>query len=80
MMVRLSNVIQVIIDNALVSIEIVILVEQIFPHIFWTSCIVHNLYLTLKNICAAKNTKTNAITYNECHWIIMITRDAVLNF
>ena len=30
---------------------------------------VHTLNLTLKNICAVKNTEANEITYEECNWI-----------
>ncbi|KAI0516280.1 hypothetical protein KFK09_008952 [Dendrobium nobile] len=73
-----SNIIQVITDNAPVCRAAGLLVEQAYPHIFWTPCVVHTLNLALKNICAAKNTEANEITYNECHWITVIAGDAIV--
>ncbi|XP_020114911.1 uncharacterized protein LOC109728792 [Ananas comosus] len=51
------------------------LIEAQFPSIFWTPCVVHTLNLTLKNICAAKNTDANEITFDECSWITIIAED-----
>ncbi|KAG8380025.1 hypothetical protein BUALT_Bualt07G0150600 [Buddleja alternifolia] len=65
--VGFTNVVQVITDNAPVCKAAGLLVEQAYPHIFWTPCVVHTLNLALKNICAAKNTDANEITYDECH-------------
>ncbi|KAL8528384.1 hypothetical protein ACS0TY_005986 [Phlomoides rotata] len=67
--VGVSNVVQVITDNASVCKATGMLVEQAYPSVFWTPCIVHTLNLALKNICAAKNTESNEITYVECHCI-----------
>ncbi|XP_028551307.1 uncharacterized protein LOC110102601 [Dendrobium catenatum] len=53
-------------------------VQQTYPHIFWTPCVVHTLNLALKNICAAKNTEANEIIYAECHWITVVADDVVL--
>ncbi|KAL0413564.1 UNVERIFIED_CONTAM: hypothetical protein Sradi_1558100 [Sesamum radiatum] len=39
---------------------------------------VHTLNLALKNICAAKNTEANGITYEECHWITEIAASALM--
>ncbi|KAK9988926.1 hypothetical protein SO802_029165 [Lithocarpus litseifolius] len=47
-----------------------------YPKIFWTPCIVPTLNLALKNICAAKNTEKNEVTYEECSWITRIADDA----
>ncbi|KAG8383901.1 hypothetical protein BUALT_Bualt04G0062300 [Buddleja alternifolia] len=75
--VGVTNVVQVITDNAPVYKAVGLLVEHAYPHIFWTPCVVHTLNLALKNICAAKNTDTNEITYDECHWITEIATCAV---
>jgi hypothetical protein len=64
------KVVQVITDNA------AIIVEAEYPHIFWTPCVVHTLNLALKNICAAKNTENNEVTFEACHWITEIIDDA----
>ena len=45
------------------------LIEGEYPKIFWTPCVVHTFNLALKNICAAKNTEKNEVTYEECRWI-----------
>ena len=58
-----EKVVQVIIDNANVMKFVGALIEGEFPKIFWTPCLVHTLNLVLKNICAAKNTKKNKVTY-----------------
>ena len=58
-----EKVVQVIIDNANVMKFVGALIEGEFPKIFWTPCLVHILNLVLKNICAAKNTKKNKVTY-----------------
>ncbi|KAG8369343.1 hypothetical protein BUALT_Bualt14G0001500 [Buddleja alternifolia] len=78
MEVGFTNVVQVITDNAPVCKAAGLLVEQAYPHIFWTPCVVHTLNLALKNICAAKNTDANEITYDECHWITEIATSAVM--
>ena len=64
------------IDNANVMKSVVALIEGEYPKIFWTPCVVHTLNLVLKNICAAKNTKKNEVTYEECSWITRIADDA----
>ncbi|KAG8379144.1 hypothetical protein BUALT_Bualt07G0057600 [Buddleja alternifolia] len=76
--VGVTNVVQVITDNAPVCKAAGLLIEQAYPRIFWTPCVVHTLNLALKNICAAKNTDANEITYDECHWITEIATSAVM--
>ncbi|KAL0418818.1 UNVERIFIED_CONTAM: hypothetical protein Sradi_1295300 [Sesamum radiatum] len=76
--VGVTNVVQIITDNAPVCKAAGLLVEQTYPHVFWTPCVVHTLNLTLKNICAAKNTEANGITYDECHWITEIVASALM--
>ena len=71
-----EKVVQVIIDNANVMKFVGALIEGEFPKIFWTPCVVHTLNLALKNICVAKNTKKNEVTYEECSWITRIADDA----
>ncbi|XP_065849995.1 uncharacterized protein [Euphorbia lathyris] len=69
-----SNVVQVITDNAPVCRAAGLLVENEFPHIYWTPCVVHTLNLALKEICAPKD--TNVETYSECNWIAEVASDA----
>ncbi|XP_030963396.1 uncharacterized protein LOC115984517 [Quercus lobata] len=60
-----EKVVQVITDNANVMKAAGALIEGEYPKIFWTPCVVHTLNLALKNICAAKNTEKNEVTYEE---------------
>ncbi|XP_057793012.1 uncharacterized protein LOC131009614 [Salvia miltiorrhiza] len=76
--VGVPNVVQVITDDAPVCKAAGMLVEQAYPSVFWTPCVVHTLNLALKNICAAKNTESNEITYAECRWISEIAASAVM--
>ncbi|KAG8372495.1 hypothetical protein BUALT_Bualt12G0072000 [Buddleja alternifolia] len=80
--VGVTNVVQVVTDNAPVCKVAGLLVEETYPHIFWIPCVVHTLNLALKNICAAKNTEANDVTYVECHWItqIIATTTMIRNF
>ena len=71
-----EKVVQVITDNASVMKSAGALIEGEYPKIFWTPCVVNTLNLALKNICAAKNTKKNEVTYEECSWITHIANDA----
>jgi len=64
-----EKVVQVITDNTNVMKSAGALIEGEYPKIFWTPCVVHTLNLALKNICAAKNTEKNEVTYEECSWI-----------
>ncbi|KAL0423253.1 UNVERIFIED_CONTAM: hypothetical protein Sradi_0860100 [Sesamum radiatum] len=76
--VGVANVVQIITDNAPVCKVAGLLVEQTYPHVFWTPCVVHTLNLALKNICATKNNEANGITYEECHWITEIVASALM--
>ena len=38
----------------------------------------HTLNLALKNICAAKNTETNALNYEQCNWITEVSNYALI--
>ena len=58
-----EKVVQVITNNANVMKAAGALIEGEYPKIFWTPCVVHTLNLVLKNICAAKNTEKNEVTY-----------------
>ena len=62
----MDNVVQVITDNAKNCAGAGALVHQMYPHIFWTPCVVHTLNLALQNICASKNVENNMITFDEC--------------
>ncbi|PKA49076.1 hypothetical protein AXF42_Ash010760 [Apostasia shenzhenica] len=72
-----EKVVQIITDNAPVCKAAGALIEEQFPHIFWTPCVVHILNLALKNICSAKHVEDNEITYEECHWISEVANDTV---
>ena len=71
-----DKVVQVITDNASVMKYVGALIKGEYPKIFWTTCVVHTLNLALKNICAAKKTEKNEVTYEEHSWIICIADDA----
>ncbi|KAK9019125.1 hypothetical protein V6N11_034164 [Hibiscus sabdariffa] len=72
-----QNVVQIITDNASNCKGAGEIIESMYPHIYWTPCVVHILNLALKNICLAKNTKGNEETYGLCNWITEIHGDAV---
>ena len=72
------NMAQIIIDNAQACKAASVIVEGDYPRTFWTPYVVHTLNLTLKNKCAVKNTEANEITYEECNWIIDISRDVII--
>ncbi|KAG5151812.1 hypothetical protein JHK84_028284 [Glycine max] len=73
-----SNVVQIVTDNATICKAAGLMIEAEFPSIYRTPCVVHTLYLSLKNICAAKNTeKKNNVVYEECSWITQIADDAM---
>ncbi|XP_024014013.1 uncharacterized protein LOC112088091 [Eutrema salsugineum] len=72
-----QNVVQIITDNAPNCKAAGEHIESLFPHIYWTPCVVHTLNLALKNICAAKSTEGNAATYEECNWITVVHGDAL---
>ena len=71
-----EKVVQVITDNGKVLKAAGALIEGEYPKIFWTPCVVHILDLALKNICTAKKTEKNEVTYEDCRWITRIADDA----
>ena len=73
-----QNVVQIITDNDQACKAPGAIMEEHYPHIFWTYCVVHTLNLVLKNICAVKNTEVNEITYEECNWITDVSGDAII--
>ncbi|XP_057723564.1 uncharacterized protein LOC130939478 [Arachis stenosperma] len=73
--VGLSNVVQIVTDNAPVCKAAGLLIEAEFSSVFWTPCVVHTLNFALKDICAAKNTEKNNFVYQECSWITQIADD-----
>ncbi|KAK9047552.1 hypothetical protein V6N11_053391 [Hibiscus sabdariffa] len=68
----IANLMKEVIDEGAGEI-----IESMYPHIYWTPCVVHTLNLALKNICSAKNTEGNEETYDLCNWITEIHGDAV---
>ncbi|KAL5134361.1 hypothetical protein HKD37_03G007538 [Glycine soja] len=72
-----SNVVQIVMDNAVVCKVAGLIIEVEFPSIYWTPCVVHTLNLALKNMYAAKNTEKNNVAYEECSWITHIADDAI---
>nr|XP_023919017.1 uncharacterized protein LOC112030572 [Quercus suber] len=56
-----EHVVQIITDNASVMKAAGSIVEAEYPHIFWSPCVVHTLNLTLRNICAPKNSLQNEL-------------------
>ncbi|KAK9018754.1 hypothetical protein V6N11_033801 [Hibiscus sabdariffa] len=72
-----QNVVQIINDNASNCKGAGEIIESMYPHIYWTPCVVHTLNLALKNICSAKNIEGNEETYDLCHWITEVHGDVV---
>ncbi|XP_052204042.1 uncharacterized protein LOC127809319 [Diospyros lotus] len=73
-----QKIVQIITDNSANCKGAGKIIEGMFPHIYWTPCIVHTLNLALKNICAARNLESNQETYDECHWITEVHGDALV--
>ncbi|XP_010669931.1 uncharacterized protein LOC104887046 [Beta vulgaris subsp. vulgaris] len=61
-----EKVVQVITDNGANFKAAGALIEDKYPHIFWTLCIVHCLNLALKAICEPSE---KAAHYIECKWV-----------
>ncbi|PWA84533.1 hypothetical protein CTI12_AA157980 [Artemisia annua] len=72
-----QNVVQIITDNAANCKGAGEIIEGLYPHIYWTPCVVHTLNLALKNICAARNTENNSEVYASCHWITEVHGEVV---
>jgi hypothetical protein len=73
-----QNVVQVITNNAPVCRAAGMLVEEQYPHIFWTPCVVEIINLVIKNICEAKDMEATDVIYDECRWITTIIADAMV--
>ena len=71
-----QHVVQIITDNASIMKAARSIVEVEYPHIFWSSCVVHTRNLALRNICAPKNSLQNEVAYNECNWIAQVSNEA----
>lgn len=69
-----ANVVQVVTDNAANCRAAGLLVEQKYPRIFWTPCVVHSLDLALKNIGAIRSEEDPE--YEHCNWISEVVSDA----
>ncbi|KAL9242469.1 hypothetical protein vseg_016462 [Gypsophila vaccaria] len=80
-----SNVVQVITENASHCREAGVLIEKVYPHVFWTPCVAHTLDLALKKICYPQNTEDNTSAYRECSWItevvscVKMVKDFIVN-
>lgn len=72
-----EKVVQVITDNAANCKAAGEIIAGMFPHIYWTLCVVHTLNLALKSICAAKNVQSNQETYELCNWITVVHDDVM---
>lgn len=70
-----KNVVQVIKNNARICKGAGMIIEDLFPKVFWTPCVVHTLNLALKNLCTAKHIEKNEVVWIECNWIIQIIDD-----
>ncbi|KAD5803581.1 hypothetical protein E3N88_14941 [Mikania micrantha] len=61
-----QNVVQIITDNAANFKAAGEIIKSQFPHIYWTSSVMHTHNLALKNVCSPRNVETNETTYEEC--------------
>ncbi|GAV60249.1 LOW QUALITY PROTEIN: DUF659 domain-containing protein/Dimer_Tnp_hAT domain-containing protein, partial [Cephalotus follicularis] len=74
---EVTKVVQVITDNAkIVRVQDNLLSKNF--HQLFTPCVVYTLNLALKNICAAKNVKSDQVTYEVCGWISEIIGDVMM--
>ena len=71
-----QKVVQVITDNVAAYKAAGHVGEAKFRHIFWTSCVVHTLNLTLKNICAPSTHPRYDDVMEQCGWISRVSSDA----
>jgi hypothetical protein len=69
-----ENVVQVVTDNASNCRGAGLMVEQKYPHIFWTPCVVHTLNLAWRSICAERTEADPE--YEFCNWISDVSSDA----
>lgn len=61
-----DRVVQVVTDNGANFKAAGALIEERYPHIFWTPCVVHCLNLVLKAICDPSEKSAH---YLECKWV-----------
>ncbi|KAL7206744.1 hypothetical protein ACSBR2_019457 [Camellia fascicularis] len=61
-----ANVVQIVTDNASNYKAAGLSIENKYPHIFWTPCMVHSLNLALKSICTLPD---KSAQYDQCKWI-----------
>ncbi|XP_028060347.1 uncharacterized protein LOC114263958 [Camellia sinensis] len=61
-----ANVVQIVTDNTSNYKHARLSIENKYPHIFWTPCVVHSLNLALKSICTPPDKATQ---YDQCKWI-----------
>ncbi|KAL9227765.1 hypothetical protein vseg_003416 [Gypsophila vaccaria] len=64
-----SNIVQVVTDNGGNFKAAGSLIEQKFPSIFWTPCVVHCLNLAFKSICEPSERSAH---YEQCKWLISL--------
>ncbi|KAM3245791.1 hypothetical protein P3L10_007558 [Capsicum annuum] len=67
-----NNVVQVITDNVGNMKLTGTIVEETFPHIFWTPCVVHCLNLALKSMCQPS---AKSAHFSSCAWILKVIGD-----
>ncbi|KAH1197017.1 hypothetical protein GmHk_18G050908 [Glycine max] len=72
-----QNVVQIVTNNATNCKGAGEIIESMYPHIYWTPCVVHTLNLALKNTCAAKNSEGNEETFELCNLITDIHGNAI---
>lgn len=72
-----ENVVQVITDNSPNCKGAGELIEDQFPNISWTPCVVHTLNLALKIICESKNVENSQLVNEECRWILDIVGEVM---
>ncbi|CAL5412651.1 unnamed protein product [Camellia sinensis] len=67
-----ENIVQIVTDNGSNFKVAGLKIENKYPHIFWTPCVVHSLNLALKSMCEPPQ---NSSQHSACKWIANLVTD-----
>lgn len=67
-----SNIVQIVTDNGSNFKAAGLSIEGMYPHIFWTPCVVHSLNLALKSIC---DPSEKSPQYDQCKWLAELVNE-----
>ncbi|KAL7193205.1 hypothetical protein ACSBR2_024921 [Camellia fascicularis] len=67
-----ENIVQIVTDNGSNFKAAGLTIENKYPHIFWTPCVVHSLNLALKSMCEPPQSSSQ---HSACKWIANLVTD-----